>query len=56
MKKWLCAICGYIIESENPKICPICNSNPEKFIKINENQENHLLNDYNSIGYSKGCR
>ena len=53
MKRWLCATCGYIIESENPKICPICNSNPEQLIKLEENQENHLLNDYNSIGIAK---
>ena len=35
------------------KICPICNSNYEQLIKLEENQENHLLNDYNSIGIAK---
>lgn len=53
MEKWLCPICGYIIEKENPKICPVCNSRIEKFIRLDEYQENNLNGDYTSVGIAK---
>ena len=52
MKKWACDICGYIIETETPKNCPVCNSKSKKFKLIKE--ENNLLND-NNIGLVKQC-
>lgn len=35
MKKWICPICGYIIENEKPRICPVCNNLCKKFKDIN---------------------
>jgi len=35
--KWLCTICGYIHEGdEPPEICPQCGAPKDKFIKLEE--------------------
>ncbi len=32
MKTWVCTVCGYVYEGENPPAqCPICKVGPEKF-------------------------
>ncbi|MBE7009647.1 MAG: rubrerythrin family protein, partial [Ruminococcaceae bacterium] len=32
MKKWVCSVCGYIFEGENPpEACPICKAPASKF-------------------------
>ncbi len=34
MAKWVCSVCGYVYEGENPpEQCPICKAPAEKFIK-----------------------
>ena len=35
--KWLCTICGYIHEGdEPPEVCPVCGATSDKFIKLEE--------------------
>ena len=32
MKTWVCTVCGYVYEGENPPAeCPICKAGPDKF-------------------------
>jgi rubrerythrin len=32
MKTWVCEICGYSVEAENPPdVCPVCGADKEKF-------------------------
>ena len=52
MKKWICPICGYIIENEKPRICPVCNTPCEKFKEFNLKQEDMVNLDEN-IGIAK---
>lgn len=52
MKKWICPICGYIIENEKPRTCPVCNTPCEKFKEFNLKQENMVNLDEN-IGIAK---
>jgi len=34
MKKWVCTVCGYVHEGENPpEKCPTCGVGPDKFIE-----------------------
>lgn len=34
MKTWVCSVCGYVYEGENPpEKCPVCGVGPEKFIE-----------------------
>ncbi|MBQ9647193.1 MAG: NADH peroxidase [Oscillospiraceae bacterium] len=41
MKKWVCSVCGYIFEGENPpEQCPICKAPADKF---NEKKEGETL-------------
>lgn len=40
MKKFICTVCGYIHEGDNPpEFCPQCKAPAEKFIEKVENQE-----------------
>lgn len=33
MKKWVCSVCGYVYEGEEPpKECPVCHAPAEKFV------------------------
>ena len=35
MKKWVCQVCGYIYEGENPpEECPVCHVGAEKFEEL----------------------
>ena len=52
MKKWICPICGYIIENEKPRTCPVCNAPCEKFKEFNLKQEDMVNLDKN-IGIAK---
>lgn len=37
MSKWVCSVCGYVYEGENPpEVCPVCKAPAEKFIKQSE--------------------
>ena len=41
MKKWVCSVCGYVFEGENPpEACPICKAPADKF---NEKKEGETL-------------
>lgn len=53
MKKWVCAVCGYVYEGENPpEKCPQCGSPAEKF---SEKQEGgRAWADEHKIGVAKG--
>lgn len=52
MKKWICSICGYIIENEKIRVCPVCNTNCEEFKEFNLKQEDMVNLDKN-IGIAK---
>lgn len=40
MKKWVCSVCGYIYEGEQPpENCPQCNAPAEKFSELASNSE-----------------
>ena len=35
MKKWVCSVCGYIYEGENPPAqCPVCKVGADKFTEV----------------------
>ena len=37
MKKWVCSVCGYVYEGENPPAeCPVCHVGADKFIEPKE--------------------
>ena len=41
MAKWVCTVCGYVHEGEQPpKQCPICKQPAEKFKKVEEAKKN----------------
>jgi len=51
VKKYICTVCGYIHEgNEPPKICPICKAPSSKFKEMNE--ELHWADEHN-IGIGK---
>ncbi len=34
MKKWVCTVCGYVFEGENPPDkCPVCGAGADKFVE-----------------------
>ena len=34
MKKWVCSVCGYVYEGEQPPVeCPVCHVDGSKFIE-----------------------
>lgn len=52
MKKWVCIVCGYIYEGEQPPDkCPVCGVGPEKF-----ELKTDILNwaDEHHVGSAKG--
>ena len=54
MKKWVCSVCGYVHEGENPpEKCPQCGATADKF---NEQQATDGLTwaDEHRIGVAKG--
>ena len=35
MAKWVCTVCGYVYEGENPPAeCPVCHVGADKFKKV----------------------
>ena len=37
MKKWVCTVCGYVHEGEEPpQECPLCGVGPDQFEEIDE--------------------
>lgn len=35
MKKWVCSVCGYTFEGENPpEACPVCKASADKFNQV----------------------
>jgi rubrerythrin len=53
MKKWVCAVCGYVFEGEQPpEKCPQCGASKEKF---SEKKEGSMAwADEHKIGVAKG--
>ncbi|MEA1971821.1 MAG: NADH peroxidase [Candidatus Cloacimonadota bacterium] len=52
MKKWVCTVCGYVHEGENPpEKCPQCGAPAEKF-KVQEGER--VWADEHVIGIAKG--
>ena len=48
MKKWVCQVCGYIYEGENPpEECPVCHVRAEG----HESMREELENIYLTLGY-----
>ena len=40
MKKWVCSVCGYVFEGENPpEACPICKAPADKFLEKKEGEQ-----------------
>ncbi len=53
MKKWVCAVCGYVFEGEQPpEKCPQCGAPKEKFSEKKENSMTFA--DEHKIGIAKG--
>lgn len=52
MNKWICPTCGYIMDKEKLKICPICKTEDKCFIKISKDKEKNFDNREN-INLSK---
>ena len=39
MKKWVCSVCGYVYEGENPPAeCPVCHVGADKFVEQKEDK------------------
>lgn len=51
MEKWICSICGYIIEKEKVKRCPVCNAPNEAFKKVDVKED--MLKIGENIGIAK---
>ena len=54
MKKWICTVCGYVHEGEQPPVqCPQCKQPAEKF-KLLEQTDKLVWADEHRIGVAKG--
>ena len=54
MTKWVCSVCGYIYEGENPpEFCPQCKVPAEKFNKMEEATE-LVWADQHKVGIAQG--
>ena len=53
MEKWICPICGYIIENEKIRVCPVCNAPCAEFKEIDVKEEQEMLNVGKNIGIAK---
>ena len=52
MKKWVCTVCGYIYEGEEPpEKCPVCGVNSDKFV---EKKDKLDWADEHHVGCAKG--
>lgn len=53
MKKWVCPVCGYVYEGENPpEKCPQCGADGSKFTEKKEDSE--AWADEHKVGVAKG--
>ena len=53
MKKWVCPICGYVYEGEQPpEKCPQCGAAGEKFFE--KNDDGKAWADEHKIGVAAG--
>ena len=53
MKKWVCTVCGYVWEGENPpEKCPQCGVPASKFI---EQKGERAWAAEHVVGVAKGC-
>ncbi|ADK16958.1 NADH peroxidase [Clostridium ljungdahlii] len=53
MKKFVCAVCGYVYEGENPpEKCPVCGAPSDKFVKKAEGEISWA--DEHKVGVAKG--
>jgi len=44
MKLWKCSVCGYVSEGdEAPDFCPKCGAPKEKFVELDEDATNKIL-------------
>ena len=53
MKKFVCAVCGYVYEGENPpEKCPVCGAPSDKFVEKAEGKISWA--DEHKVGIAKG--
>jgi rubrerythrin len=53
MKKFVCAVCGYVYEGENPpEKCPVCGAPSDKFVEKVEGEISWA--DEHKVGIAKG--
>src|SRR5665811_1609143 len=53
MRKWVCTVCGYVYEGEEPPVkCPQCGAPKEKFIEKVEKER--FWADEHKVGIAKG--
>ncbi|MCC3867013.1 ferritin family protein [Terrisporobacter mayombei] len=53
MNKWICPICGYVIEDEKPRVCPICDAPCEEFEEVDIKEEQKIFDFGENIGIAK---
>ncbi len=55
MKKWICTVCGYVHEGENPpEACPQCGVGPDKFELQDDGSAELTWADEHRIGVAQG--
>jgi len=55
MKKWVCEVCGYVHEGENPPVkCPECGVGAERFKEKVQSAGELVYADEHKIGVAKG--
>lgn len=54
MKKFVCTVCGYVHEGENPpEVCPTCGVGPDKFVEQADTADLKFADEH-KIGVAKG--
>lgn len=54
-KKWICTVCGYVYEGENPpEFCPQCKQPASKFKELKEDGELQLASEH-TLGVAEGA-
>ena len=54
MKKWVCSVCGYVYEGENPpEKCPVCKVPAEKFNEVKGEMSTYAI-DLRAMTQSRG--
>ena len=53
-KEWICTVCGYVAEGENPPAkCPQCGAPASKFKELNKEELLQFVTEH-EIGVAKG--